>query len=160
MLDLFETIFIWCLYLVLPTVLIIRFLGRDKAGLLFSGLLFLSQTDDMSSNIFPTETDPSEILVNSTSINSDLNEIVLVKNPSMSNRKNKKKFNLSFHRQLEKHFPDWDERMSYQKKQEKFYKSARMKQAELRRVRMIDQHCCDILSKGYGEYAKSFQTLL
>ena len=128
MFDLFETILIWCLYLVLPTFLIIRF-GGQKAGVSLMAIFILNCL----------VADPSEILVNSTSINSDLNEIVLVKNPTMSNRKNKKKFDLSFHRRLEKHFPDWDERMSYQKKQEKFYKSARMKQAELRRVRMIDQ---------------------
>ena len=81
-------------------------------------------------------TDPSEILLNSTSINSELDKIVLVKNPSISN---KKKFDLSFHRKLEKHFPDWDGRMIYQKKQEKFYKSAMAKQVELRCVRMIDR---------------------
>ena len=39
----------------------------------------------------------------------------------------------------EKHFPDWDGRMSYQKKQEKFYKSAMTKQAELRRIKAMDK---------------------
>ena len=102
MIDLFETIFIWGLYVVLPLVLIIRF-GGQKARVFLMAVFILNSL----------VTDPSEILVKSTSINSDLNEIVLVKNPSMSNRKNKKKFDLSFHLKLEKHFPDWDKRMSY-----------------------------------------------
>ena len=128
MIDFFETIFIWGLYVVLPLVLLTRF-GGQKAGVYLMAIFIFNSL----------VTDPSEILVNSTSINSDLNEIVLVKNPSISNRKNKKKFDLSFHRKLEKHFPDWEDRMNLQKKQEKFYKSAMEKQAELRRTRMMDK---------------------
>ena len=108
MLDLLETIFIWGLYVILPLVLITRF-GGQKAGVSLMAIFIFNSL----------VTDPSEILVNSTSINSDLNEIVLVKN--------KKNFDLSFHRKLEKHFPDWAERMNYQKKQENFYKSAMKK---------------------------------
>ena len=36
----------------------------------------------------------------------------------------RKKFDLAFHRRLEQHFPDWEELMNYQKKQEKLYNSA------------------------------------
>ena len=70
-----------------------------------------------------------------------MDEVVLVKNPSISNnnRKNKKKFDAAFHRRLEQHFPDWQGRIDSQRKQEKFYKSARMRKAELRRLRMIDR---------------------
>jgi hypothetical protein len=32
----------------------------------------------------------------------------------------RKKFDITFHRRLEQHFPDWVERMAYQKKQEEF----------------------------------------
>ena len=128
MIDLFETIFIWGFYVVLPVTLIIRF-GGQKAGVFLMAIFIFNSL----------VTDPSEILVNSTSINSDLSEIVLVKNPNISN---KKKFNLSFHRKLEKHFPDWDQRMNYQKKQENFYKSAMKKQTAIRRARMMDKRNC------------------
>ena len=37
--------------------------------------------------------------------------------------KKRKKFDLAFHRRLEQHFPDWEQRMEYQKEQEEFYKS-------------------------------------
>ena len=42
------------------------------------------------------------------------------------------------HRRLEKHFPDWEERMSYQEKQAEFYKSALRKKKEIIKLRMID----------------------
>ena len=48
----------------------------------------------------------------------------------------RKKFNIVFHRRLEQHFPDWEERMNYQKKQEEFYKSAMRKQREFKRLRI------------------------
>ena len=69
MLDLLETIFIWGLYVILPLVLITRF-GGQKAGVSLMAIFIFNSL----------VTDPSEILVNSTSINSELNEIVLVKN--------------------------------------------------------------------------------
>ena len=47
----------------------------------------------------------------------------------------RKKFDLAFHRQLEQYFPDWDERMDYQKKQEKLFKSAMRKKREMKRLR-------------------------
>ena len=50
----------------------------------------------------------------------------------------RKKFNIVFHRRLEQHFPDWEERMNYQKKQEEFYKSAMRKESELKRLRIKD----------------------
>jgi len=37
---------------------------------------------------------------------------------------------------LEQHFPDWEERMNYQKKQEEFYKAAMRKQREFKRLRI------------------------
>ena len=37
---------------------------------------------------------------------------------------------------LRKHFPDWEGRMDYQKKQEAFYKSAIKKQIQLKRLRI------------------------
>jgi len=48
----------------------------------------------------------------------------------------RKKFNIVFHRRLEQHFPDWEERMNYQKKQEDFYKSAMKKKREFKRLRI------------------------
>ena len=52
--------------------------------------------------------------------------------------KKKEKIDLSFHRQLEQHFPDWSDRMDYQNKQEKFYKSAMLKKREIQRLRIIE----------------------
>jgi hypothetical protein len=48
----------------------------------------------------------------------------------------RKRFNIVFHRRLEKYFPDFNERMVYQKKQEKFYKSAEKKRRELKKLRI------------------------
>lgn len=48
----------------------------------------------------------------------------------------RKKFNIVFHRRLEKYFPDFNGRMVYQKKQEKFYKSAQKKRRELKKLRI------------------------
>ena len=48
-----------------------------------------------------------------------------------------KKFNIVFHRRLEKHFPDWKERIYYQKKQEEFYKSAMKRKKEIKRIRLL-----------------------
>jgi len=42
-----------------------------------------------------------------------------------------------FHRRLEQHFPDWDRRIAYQQRQEKFYKSAMIKKREIKRLRII-----------------------
>ena len=50
----------------------------------------------------------------------------------------RKKFDLAFHRRLEQHFPDWEERMAYQKKQAEFYKSAMRKKKEIVKLRMAD----------------------
>jgi len=51
----------------------------------------------------------------------------------------RKKFDLDFHRQLGQYFPDWAERMDYQKKQEKFFKSAMRKKREMIRLRMKEE---------------------
>ena len=74
----------------------------------------------------------------------------------------RKKFDLAFHRRLEQHFPDWEERMNYQKKQEEFYKSAMRKQRELKRLRI--KNICKFYTKqeldaidyfhGTGSYKK------
>jgi hypothetical protein len=48
----------------------------------------------------------------------------------------RKKFDIIFHRRLEEHCPDWDKRMTYQKKQEEFYKSAMKKKRELKKLRI------------------------
>ena len=50
----------------------------------------------------------------------------------------RKKFDLDFHHQLEQYFPDWKERMDYQKKQEEFYKSAMKRKREIKRLRLLD----------------------
>lgn len=44
----------------------------------------------------------------------------------------------SFHRRLEQHFPNWDRRIAYQQRQEKFYKSAMIKKREIKRLRMLE----------------------
>ena len=51
----------------------------------------------------------------------------------------RKKFNRVFHRRLEHHFPDWNKRIEYQKKQEKFYKLAMKKRKEIKRVGILDK---------------------
>ena len=58
---------------------------------------------------------------------------LLNKRISLRKRKN---FNLTLHCRLEQHFPDWEERIAYQKKQEKFYKSGMRKKRELKRLRI------------------------
>ena len=80
MINLFETIFICGFYVLLPLVLIIR-LGGQKAEMSLMAVFILNSL----------VADLLEILVNSASRNNDLNEIVLVKNPSISDRENKKK---------------------------------------------------------------------
>lgn len=52
----------------------------------------------------------------------------------------RKKFDLAFHHRLEQHFPDWEARIDYQKKQEELYKSARKKKYEIKRLRMLDSN--------------------
>ena len=44
--------------------------------------------------------------------------------------------NVNRREMLRKHFPDWEGRMEYQKKQEAFYKSAIKKQIQLKRLRI------------------------
>ena len=44
-----------------------------------------------------------------------------------------------FHHQLEQHSPDWDERMDYQKKQEKFYELAMKRKKELKILGRLDK---------------------
>jgi len=39
---------------------------------------------------------------------------------------------------LRKHFPDWEERMAYQKKQEKIYKSAMLRKREIQRLHILE----------------------
>ena len=48
------------------------------------------------------------------------------------------KMDSDFHRRLKKYFPDWEERMAYQKKQAEFYKSAMRKKKEIVKLRMAD----------------------
>ena len=48
------------------------------------------------------------------------------------------KMDSDLHRRLERHFPDWEERMAYQEKQAEFYKSALRKKKEIIKLRMID----------------------
>jgi hypothetical protein len=48
------------------------------------------------------------------------------------------KMDPDFHRRLEKYFPDWEERMTYQKSQTEFYKSAMRKKKEIIKLRMAD----------------------
>ena len=50
-----------------------------------------------------------------------------------------KNFNIVFHRRLEQYFPDWKERMDYQKKQEEFYKLAMKRRKELKTLRLLDK---------------------
>jgi len=45
-------------------------------------------------------------------------------------------FDPAFHHRLKKYFPDWDERMAFQKKQEGFYKSAMKKKRKALRLRL------------------------
>ncbi len=66
------------------------------------------------------------------------------------------------HRRLERHFPDWEDRMAYEEKQAKCYKSALIKKKEIIRLRMIDDSSLysekelDSINyfKGKGSYAK------
>ena len=56
-----------------------------------------------------------------------------------SSKKGKREnFDIAFHRRLEQHFPDWKERMDYQKRQEEIYKSAMRKRNEIKRLRLLE----------------------
>ena len=46
--------------------------------------------------------------------------------------------NNSFCRRLEQHFSDWDRRIAYQQRQEKFYKSAVIKKRKIKRSQMLE----------------------
>lgn len=48
------------------------------------------------------------------------------------------KMDSDLHRRLERHFPDWKERMDYQKRQEEIYKSAMRKRNEIKRLRLLE----------------------
>ena len=125
--------------MILPAVLIHRFLGPNKAGLIFTTIIALHKTDDLN-NLnqisFPTEivgsTDHTTILAK------NLRDKSKGRTLPINNRKNKKKFDERFHRKLEQHFPDWQGRIDFQRKQEKFYKSAMKRQAALRGTKMMD----------------------
>ena len=73
----------------------------------------------------------------------------------------RKSFDPAFHRRLEKHFPDWSGRMTFQKKQEGFYKSAMQKKREALRLRLkenfnrtSDEQDAVNYFNGTGIYAK------
>lgn len=55
MIDFFETLFIWGLYVILPMVLLTHFLGRYKATLLFSVVFGLYDTSELNSISFPAQ---------------------------------------------------------------------------------------------------------
>ena len=58
---------------------------------------------------------------------------------SPSESQEKIKITKGFHRRLEQHFPDWEGRMDYQKRQEKYYKLAMRKKMELKRTKLSDK---------------------
>lgn len=70
-------------------------------------------------------------------------------------------FDPAFHRRLEKYFPDWSERMAFQKKQEELYKLAMQKKREALKLRLKEnfnrtakeQDAVDYFN-GRGIYAK------
>jgi hypothetical protein len=59
--------------------------------------------------------------------------------------KKRKKIDPTFHSRLVQQFPDWNERMDYQQKQEKFYESAIRKRREIQKLRI--QEIPDFLTK-------------
>ena len=81
---------------------------------------------------------------------------------SSSDKVGSRKMDSDLHRRLERHFPDWEDRMAYQEKQAKCYKSALIKKKEIIRLRMIDDSSLysekelDSINyfKGKGSYAK------
>ena len=48
------------------------------------------------------------------------------------------KMDSDLHSRLERHFPDWEERMAYQEKQAEFYKLAMRKKREIIKLRIRD----------------------
>lgn len=54
--------------------------------------------------------------------------------------KKRKNFDLLFHIALEREFPDWSERVNYEKNQQKFLASVIAKQKELKRLRIKDDY--------------------
>lgn len=50
----------------------------------------------------------------------------------------RKKYDMKFHRSLEKKFPDWEARMKYESYQSEFYESGRKKLREAKRLRMAN----------------------
>ena len=71
----FETIFIWSLYVILPAVLIHRFLGPHRAGIVLATTIFLHQTGDLNNLNLNQVSFPSEV------VGSADDTTILVKNP-------------------------------------------------------------------------------
>ena len=135
MLDIIENLFIWCLYLGLPTFLMIRHFGGKNTVFLFASIFAIGNinAEPSVSNQFQFQT-------------------LEVK---------RKKFDLVLHRKLEAHFPDWPQRMDYQKEQEKLYKSAMQKRREALKLRTKknfnrtkDEQDAIAYFQGTGFYAK------
>lgn len=51
--------------------------------------------------------------------------------------KKREKFDSAFHRKLKMHFPDWEERIAFQSKQEEFYLQAVKRKRESQKLRLI-----------------------
>ncbi len=88
--------------------------------------------------------------------------VVQLRAGSSSDKVGSRKMDSDLHRRLERHFPDWEDRMAYEEKQAKCYKSALIKKKEIIRLRMIDDSSLysekelDSINyfKGKGSYAK------
>lgn len=138
MFDILETTFLWGLYVFVPLALITRHFGVQKAGLtlvaIFTFKTLVPLPQESKVNSIPNNTDITTVILASSREDGKGGETILA-----SNKKNKKKFDLELDQKLEKHFPDWDGRMNYQKKQEECYKAAMKKQKELRKLRIQDK---------------------
>ncbi len=107
-------------------------------GLIFTGFNLLPLPDDGSFPSSPNR-EPITIVVNSKEFLAQelCSEFRGGGREDYSFLGKRKKFNLAYHRRLEKRFPDWQNRIDYQKKQEELYKSAMKKQREIKRLKDV-----------------------
>ena len=124
-------------------VITIIFMGNFLASLerkspkLFWGLIIMLMliftSFDKDSLIYNHNTSPSyteQTISNIRSGSEPTKKIVIIQT-----NLGKRKINIVTHRRLEKFFPDWEERIAYQKNREKVYKAAMIRRREALRLR-------------------------
>jgi hypothetical protein len=118
-------------------IITIIFMGRflesleRKSPRLLWGLILMLMLIFTSLNNHNTSPSYSERTISSIRSGSEPRKKIVIIQTSLG----KRKINIVTHRRLEKFFPDWEERIAYQKNREKVYKAAMIKRQEVLRLR-------------------------